>query len=116
HEFTIGRAWVGEFGSSADPDMFKVLHAYSPYHNLKDGVRYPATLVTTADRDDRVVPAHSFKYIARLQAAQGGTKPVLIRVETKAGHGAGTTTTKYIELVTDQYAFLTRWLGMKGGR
>ncbi len=114
-EFTIGRAWVAEYGSSADPKMFPVLYRYSPLHNIKNGVSYPATLVTTADRDDRVVPAHSFKYIARLQAAQGGKAPVLIRVETQAGHGAGTSTSKYIELVADQYAFLTRHLGMRRG-
>jgi prolyl oligopeptidase len=88
------------------------LLAYSPYHNLKPGVRYPATLVTTADHDDRVVPAHSFKFAARLQEVQSGSHPVLIRIETKAGHGAGKPTSKLIEEAADRYAFLMRELGM----
>jgi prolyl oligopeptidase len=86
--------------------------AYSPYHNLRDGVQYPAVLVTTADHDDRVVPAHSFKYAARLQAAHTGSAPVLIRIETKAGHGAGKPTAKVIEEVADKYAFLVENLEM----
>lgn len=113
HEFTIGWAWVDDYGSSDDPDMFPVLHRYSPYHNIKEGVSYPATLVMTADHDDRVVPAHSFKFISALQRAQGGDAPVLIRVETQAGHGAGTPTSKRIEEAADMFAFLTRALDMK---
>lgn len=112
HRFTIGWAWVSEYGSADDPDMFPVLYRYSPLHNLKDGVCYPATLVTTADHDDRVVPSHSFKFAARLQEAQGCDKPVLIRIETRAGHGAGKPTTKQIEETTDVLAFLVKVLGM----
>jgi prolyl oligopeptidase len=91
HKFTIGWAWTSDYGSADNPEEFKALFAYSPLHNLKPGVRYPATLVTTADHDDRVVPAHSFKFAARLQECQagGGGLPVLIRIETRAGHGAG---------------------------
>ena len=113
HKFTIGRAWVSDYGSSDDPAMFKVLHRYSPYHNLRNGVEYPATLVTTADHDDRVVPAHSFKFAARLQACQAGKAPVLIRIETKAGHGAGTPTSKRIDAAADRFAFLVKALGMR---
>lgn len=110
HQFTIGWAWVSDYGSSEDPEMFKALYAYSPLHNLKPGTHYPATLITTADHDDRVVPAHSFKFAAALQAAQGGEAPVLIRIETKAGHGAGKPTTKIIEEASDRWAFLVRVL------
>jgi prolyl oligopeptidase len=113
HKFTIGWAWTSDYGSSEDPEMFPVLRAYSPYHNLKDGTCYPATLVTTADHDDRVVPGHSFKYAARIQEAQGCDKPVLIRIETKAGHGGGKPTAKIIEEVADEWAFLALHLGMK---
>jgi prolyl oligopeptidase len=105
HKFTIGWAWVSDYGSSDDPEQFATLQAYSPYHNLRPG-RYPATLVTTADHDDRVVPGHSFKYAARLQQVQQGEAPVLIRIETKAGHGAGKPTSMQIEEVVDRYAFL----------
>jgi prolyl oligopeptidase len=112
HRWTIGWAWVSDYGSSDDPDMFPVLHAYSPYHNLKPGLRYPAVLVTTADHDDRVVPAHSFKYAARLQACQAGGMPALIRIETKAGHGAGRSTQKVIDEFADRYAFLHAVLQM----
>jgi prolyl oligopeptidase len=91
--------------------MFPVLHAYSPLHNLRPGTCYPATLVTTADHDDRVVPGHSFKYTAALQAAQACDNPVLIRVETRAGHGAGKPTSKQIEEAADRWAFLVRTLG-----
>jgi prolyl oligopeptidase len=108
--WTIGWAWVSEYGSSDDPDLFPVLYAYSPYHNIRDGERYPAVLVTTSDHDDRVVPAHSFKYAARLQAAQAGNLPVLIRIQTKAGHGAGKPTQMIIEEYADRYAFLHRVL------
>lgn len=110
HKFTIGWAWVSDYGSPDDPEMFKVLRAYSPLHNIKPGVCYPPTLVTTADHDDRVVPAHSFKFISALQAAQACDNPVLIRIETKAGHGGGKPTQKLIEEITDEYAFLVRVL------
>ncbi len=113
HKFTIGWAWTSEYGSSDDAKQFPALHAYSPYHNLKDGVDYPATLITTADHDDRVVPGHSFKFAARLQQAHVGKAPVLIRIETSAGHGAGTSTTKLIEQTADTYAFLVDNLNMK---
>jgi prolyl oligopeptidase len=108
HKFTIGWAWVNEFGSSEDPVQFKSLLAYSPLHNIKPGRRYPATLITTADHDDRVVPGHSFKFAARLQACQSGTKPTLIRVETSAGHGAGTPVSKLIEATADTWAFVLK--------
>jgi prolyl oligopeptidase len=109
-KFTAGRFWVDDYGSSDDPAEFKALHAYSPYHNLKPGTKYPATLVTTADTDDRVVPGHSFKFIARLQECQAGSAPVLARIETRAGHGAGKPTSKLIEEVADQLAFLVKVL------
>jgi prolyl oligopeptidase len=112
HKFTIGWAWTSEYGSSDNAEQFPALFAYSPYHNLKDGTAYPATLVTTADHDDRVVPGHSFKFAARLQQAQGGKAPVLIRIETSAGHGAGTSTTKLIDQTADTYAFLVKNLKM----
>ena len=105
HRFTVGKGWIPEYGSADDPEMFGALYAYSPLHNLTDGTAYPATLVTTADHDDRVVPAHSFKFAARLQAAHAGEAPVLIRVETDAGHGAGKPTAKVIEEQADLWAF-----------
>jgi prolyl oligopeptidase len=111
--FTAGRYWVDDYGSSDNPAEFKALRAYSPYHNIKDGTHYPATLVTTADTDDRVVPGHSFKFIAALQHAQAGPAPVLARIETRAGHGAGKPTSKQIEEVADQWAFLVKNLNMK---
>jgi len=113
HKFTIGWAWVSDYGSPDDPEMFNVLRAYSPLHSLKPGVSYPATLITTGDHDDRVVPAHSFKFAAALQEAQKGEAPVLIRIETRAGHGAGKPTQMIIEEVADRWAFLTRVLDMK---
>ena len=112
-KFTAGRFWVDDYGSSDNADEFKALLAFSPYHNLKPGVKYPATLVTTADTDDRVVPGHSFKFAARLQAAQAGDAPTLIRIETRAGHGAGKPTAKIIEEYADQWGFLVKTLGMK---
>jgi prolyl oligopeptidase len=112
HKFTAGRYWVDDYGSSEDPEEFQALLRISPYHNLKQGVKYPATLVTTADTDDRVVPSHSFKFIAALQHAQGGSAPVLARIETRAGHGAGRPVSKAIEEVADMWAFLVRNLGM----
>ncbi|NES95462.1 MAG: S9 family peptidase [Desertifilum sp. SIO1I2] len=109
-QFTIGWAWCSDYGSPDNPEEFQALYAYSPLHNLKPGTAYPATLITTADRDDRVVPAHSFKFAAALQAAHQGENPVLIRIETKAGHGAGKPTTKIIEEAADKWAFLVKTL------
>ena len=113
HKFTAGRFWVDDYGSADDPEQFKAILAYSPYQNLKPGKKYPATMVTTADTDDRVVPGHSFKFAAALQAAQSGDAPTLIRIETRAGHGAGKPTTKIIEEASDQWAFLVKTLRMK---
>ena len=112
HKFTIGWAWTAEYGSPDNPEEFPALYAYSPLHNLKPGTAYPATMIITADHDDRVVPAHSFKFAAALQAAHSGNAPVLIRIETKAGHGAGKPTAKVIEEASDRWAFLLRVLGM----
>jgi prolyl oligopeptidase len=109
-KFTIGWAWTSDYGSSDDPHQFEWLIAYSPLHNLRAGVAYPPTLITTADHDDRVFPGHSFKFAARLQEVQSGDAPVLIRIESKAGHGAGKPTAKVIEEVADRYAFLVRVL------
>ena len=113
HNFTAGRFWTDDYGSSDDPEEFEALLAYSPYHNIKKGTNYPAVMVTTADTDDRVVPGHSFKYAAALQAAQAGDDPVLIRIETRAGHGAGVPTDKVIEDYSDKWAFLLRNLDMQ---
>jgi prolyl oligopeptidase len=113
HKFTIGWAWTSDYGSADDPEQFKTLYAYSPLQNIKPGVKYPATLITTADHDDRVVPAHSFKFAATLQEAQAGDKPILIRIETRAGHGAGKPTTKQIEESADELAFLIHELKFK---
>jgi prolyl oligopeptidase len=113
HKFTAGRFWVDDYGSADNADEFKALLAYSPYHNLRAGRKYPATLITTADTDDRVVPGHSFKFAAALQQAHAGTTPVLIRIETRAGHGAGKPTAKVIEEVADVWAFLVKNLGMQ---
>lgn len=110
--FTIGWAWVSDYGSSDDPEEFQALYAYSPLHNVKSGTSYPATMITTADHDDRVVPAHSFKFAAALQAAHVGSNPVLIRIETKAGHGAGKPTAKIIEEAADRWGFLVEVLGI----
>ena len=112
HKFTIGWAWCSDYGSPENPEEFKALYAYSPLHNLKRGTSYPATMITTADHDDRVVPAHSFKFAAALQEAHRGNQPVLIRIETKAGHGAGKPTTKIIEEAADKLAFLVRSLDL----
>jgi prolyl oligopeptidase len=111
-KFTIGWAWTADYGSSDEPDAFDYLRAYSPLHNLKPGTAYPATLIVTADHDDRVFPAHSFKFAAALQAAQAGDAPALIRIETKAGHGAGKPTGKVIAEAADRYAFLVKVLGV----
>ncbi|UKO97176.1 prolyl oligopeptidase family serine peptidase [Nostoc sp. UHCC 0870] len=114
HKFTIGWAWTAEYGSPDHPEDFPTLYAYSPLHNLKPGTAYPATLITTADHDDRVVPAHSFKFAATLQAAHVGDAPTLIRIETKAGHGAGKPTAKIIEEAADKWAFLFKNLDVDG--
>lgn len=111
--FTAGRFWVDDYGSSTNPDEFPALYAYSPYHNIQDGKDYPAVLVTTADTDDRVVPGHSFKYAAALQAAETGPAPKLIRIETRAGHGAGTPVPMLIDLYADQWAFLAEHTGLE---
>ncbi|MCX8010295.1 MAG: prolyl oligopeptidase family serine peptidase, partial [Ignavibacteria bacterium] len=110
--FTVGWGWVVEYGSSDDPIHFKNLFSYSPLHNIKEGVSYPATLVMTADHDDRVVPAHSFKFIATLQEKHRGPNPVLIRIETRSGHGASSTM-KAIDQMADVWAFMFYNLGLK---
>ncbi len=112
-KFTAGRFWTDDYGSADVAEEFPALLKYSPYHNIKGGVQYPATLITTADTDDRVVPGHSFKFAAQLQASQSGVAPTLIRIETSAGHGAGKPTAKIIEESSDELAFLVKTLGMK---
>jgi prolyl oligopeptidase len=112
HRFTIGWAWTKEYGSPEDPEDFAALRAYSPVHNVRAGTSYPATLVTTADHDDRVFPAHSFKFAAALQAAQAGPAPILLRVETRAGHGAGKPTSKRIQHSADSWSFVVENLGV----
>jgi prolyl oligopeptidase len=114
HAFTAGQFWRDEFGYIEKEDEFKAMFAYSPYHNIKPGVKYPPTLIMTADTDDRVVPMHSFKFAAALQRAQAGDGPILLRIEERAGHGAGTPVTKMIELAADRWAFLVRTFDMKG--
>ncbi len=111
HKFTVGFGWVPEYGSSDDPEQFKTLIKYSPLHNLKDGTAYPATMITTADHDDRVVPAHSFKYAAQLQKSHVGPNPVLIRIAVDAGHGAGKPVSKIIEEQADQWSFMFKNTG-----
>lgn len=111
-QFTAGRYWVDDYGYPDREADFNILRSYSPYHNIRSGVEYPAILVTTADTDDRVVPGHSFKYAAALQAARIGPRPHLIRIETRAGHGSGKPTDKLIEEYADSYAFLARWTGL----
>src|SRR6267378_1382825 len=112
-KFTIGWAWTSDYGSSDNPDQFKYLRAYSPLQNIKPGTCYPPTLAFTADHDDRVVPGHTFKFVATLQAAQACANPILVRIETKAGHGAGKPTTKLIDEAADRFAFLVKELHMK---
>jgi prolyl oligopeptidase len=112
HKFTIGWNWIAEYGSSDNPEDFKNLLAYSPLHNIKSGVNYPATIITTADHDDRVVPAHSFKYAATLQEKYKGANPVIIRIDTNSGHGASNTA-KSIELISDLYCFIFNNMGIK---
>ena len=111
NRFTIGWAWVSDYGSPADAEQFRTLFAYSPLHNIRPGTHYPATLITTGDHDDRVVPGHSFKYAAAMQRAQAGDAPVLIRIETRAGHGAGKPTSMQIDEAADRWAFLVKALG-----
>lgn len=111
-KFTIGWAWASDYGTSDDEAEFKALYAYSPVHNIKPGVKYPATFVTTGDHDDRVVPAHSYKFTAALQAGQAGDAPILIRIDTKAGHGGGKPTAKILDEIADKYAFLIKELGL----
>jgi prolyl oligopeptidase len=114
HKFTIGWAWADDYGTSEEsPEMFTALHAYSPLHNLKAGTEYPPTMIFTADHDDRVVPAHSFKFAAQLQQDHAGVNPVLIRIETRAGHGGGMPVSMRMDLIADQYAFFVRALGME---
>ena len=110
--FTAGRYWVDDYGYPDREADFRVLYAYSPYHNIRPGLPYPPMLVTTADTDDRVVPGHSFKYIAALQAAEAGPAPHLIRIETRAGHGSGKPTDKQIEEYSDMYAFIAHHTGL----
>jgi prolyl oligopeptidase len=112
HRFTIGWAWVTEYGSADSTRQFPFIYRYSPLHNIRRGGSYPAVMVTTADHDDRVVPGHSFKYTAALQAAQAGSAPILIRVDVRAGHGAGKPVSKVIEEQADRLGFLVRELGI----
>ncbi len=111
HKFTIGWNWIADYGSADNADEFKFLYPYSPIHNIKPGLSYPATLITTADHDDRVVPAHSFKYAATLQSAYKGTNPMLIRIDTNSGHGASNTK-KNIEQTADIYSFILWNMGV----
>jgi prolyl oligopeptidase len=111
HRFTIGWGWTSDYGSADDPEQYRWLRAYSPLHNIRDGAVYPPTLVTTGDHDDRVVPGHSFKFAAALQAAQGGDAPIVIRVDTDAGHGMGKPVRKLVEERSDVLAFLEYALG-----
>ena len=114
HTFTAGAGWAYDYGTSEQSkEMFEYLNNYSPVHNVKKGVEYPATLITTGDHDDRVVPAHSFKFAAELQEKQAGEAPVLIRIETNAGHGAGTPVSKSIEQYADIYSFTLYNMGIK---
>jgi len=112
--FTIGWSWASDYGTSLESkEMFEYLKGYSPLHNVKSGTKYPATMVMTGDHDDRVVPAHSFKFAATLQAGNGGTKPTLIRIDSKAGHGAGKPIGKLLEAQADMWSFVMFNLGMK---
>ncbi len=111
-KFGFGTQWTGEYGTPDNPADFKVLRAYSPLHNIRKGAKYPPVLITTSDHDDRVMPGHSLKYAATLQQAQEGPAPILIRIETRAGHGAGKPTSKLIDEWTDRFAFLRAALKM----
>ena len=112
HLFTLGWGWKSDYGSSETKEGFDTLIKYSPLQNIKPGVKYPPTLITTSDHDDRVVPAHSFKFAATMQADQAGPAPILIRIETRAGHGAGKPTDKILAEIADEYAFLVKNLHM----
>ena len=113
HEFTVGHGWIPEYGcADSSKTEFDYLYAYSPHHNITSGTAYPATMVTTADHDDCVVPAHSFKFAARLQEYHNGDAPVLIRIEKDAGHGAGKPTSKVIEEISDMWAFMFANMGV----
>lgn len=113
--FTAGRYWIDDYGSPEKEEGFRLLRAYSPYHNIAGGKDYPAILVSTADTDDRVVPAHSFKYAVALQAADIGDKPHLIRVDTRSGHGSGKSIDKLIDEYADSYAFAAHFTGLQIG-
>jgi prolyl oligopeptidase len=115
HHFLIAKLWIPEYGSADDPEQFKWLYAYSPYHRVRDGVAYPAVLLEAAESDGRVDALHARKMAARLQAATGSTQPILLRLETKAGHGAGKPRSKVLDELTDTYSFLFWQLGMKAG-
>jgi prolyl oligopeptidase len=112
-KFTVGQGWVTDYGSSDNAEEYKAIRKYSPLHNIKEGTKYPPTFIVTADHDDRVVPGHSFKYAATMQHAQGGDAPILIRIETKAGHGGGKPVSKIIDETADEYTFLVKALGVK---
>jgi prolyl oligopeptidase len=112
HKFTLGRYWIAEYGNADLAEDFPFLFKYSPYHNVKEGTDYPATLITTADTDDRVDPSHAKKLAARIQAATSGSDPILLRIETKAGHGAGKPISKQIDLAADIWTFVFWQLGM----
>ncbi len=111
--FTIGRLWIGEYGSSEDPEQYAWLKAYSPLHNIKPGVHYPPTLITTGSHDDRVVPAHAYKFAAAMQAAQGSDAPILLHVETRVGHGIGKPLAFILDSVADQFTFFARQFGVE---
>jgi prolyl oligopeptidase len=111
-QFTVGKAWESDYGSVDNADEFRALHRYSPYHNARAGVNYPATLIMTGDHDDRVFPAHSFKFAAAMQNADPRGEPILLRVETRAGHGQGMPTAKLIDEVVDMYAFIFKAFGI----
>ena len=116
NKFTVGWAWMSDYGSPDNAEEFRALYAYSLLHNIRAGTQFPPTLILTGDHDDRVVPAHSFKFAATLQAAQAGDTPILIRIETQAGHGAGKPPSKIIDEATDKWAFLVQALGLTGHR
>jgi prolyl oligopeptidase len=113
HRFSGGALWISDFGSPEEEEHFRTLLGYSPYHNIRGGTDYPAILATTADTDDRVVPGHTFKYVAALQAADLGPRPRLARVETRAGHGGGMSREKVISLYADMWTFAAHWTGLK---
>jgi prolyl oligopeptidase len=113
HKFTVGAFWVSDYGSPEDADMFPILMSYSPLHNVKEGAAYPPTLITTGDHDDRVFPAHSFKFAAALQHAQTGENPILIRIDERAGHGLGKPKSKLLDEIADNWIFAFAALNSK---